>query len=158
MYKATNEFIKARQPFSKYLIEHKFGIKKIGGGVENDCFHNSYNTIDREKGISIVSGWVVGPYDQINNCSPIIQHWWNVDSEGKHFDTSPNIADNFEYVIDIALAEFGIENFEKVTAVVTKSLMYRDGSIYRVDDLDAFVITVLKKLETKELFHFSNSE
>ena len=58
----------------------------------------------------------------------------------------------------MALAEFGIANFEKVTAVVTKSLMYRDGEIYRVDDLDVFTITLLKKLETRALFNFSNTE
>lgn len=157
MYRATREFIKARQPYAKYPIEKIFGVNKIGGGIENDCFHNSYNSIDREKRHTIVSGWVIGPYDFINNCVPIIQHWWNVDGLGKHFDTSPNIADNFEYVIDMELAEFGKDNFDMVKAVVTKSLMYRDGDFYRVNDLKSFDVTKLEKLETKLFFVFNQN-
>lgn len=155
MYKATRDFIKARQPHSKYPIQQIFGVHKIGGGIENDCFHNSYNTINREQRITIVSGWVIGPFDKLNNCVPVIQHWWNVDASGKHIDTSPNIADTYEYVIDMALAEFGQENFEQIDAVVTKSLMYRDEDFYRVNDLDSFDLTKLDKLATKEFFVFS---
>lgn len=154
MYKATREFIKARQPYTKYPVQQIFGINKIGGGIENDCFHNSYNTIDRSKGIRIVSGWVIGPFDAINNCAPVLQHWWNVDSTGKYLDTSPNISNNFEYVIDMALAEYGMENFDVVSAVVTKNLMYRDGDFYRVDDLDKLIFTKLNNLITASLFSF----
>jgi len=158
MYKATREFIKARQPFTKYPVLQQFGITKVGGGIENDCFHNSFNAINREKKITIVSGWVIGAYDIANNCAPVIQHWWNVDGNGKHFDTSPNIADDYEYVIDMALAEFGMNNFEEITAVVTSSLMYRDGEFYRVDNLEEFTIAKLNKLETKLLFEFNINE
>ena len=158
MYKATREFIKARQPHTKYLIQQIFGVNKIGGGVENDCFHNSYNSIDRDKKHSIVSGWVIGQYDVINNCVPVIQHWWNVDAAGRHFDTSPNIADSYEYLIDMAIAEFGKDNFDEVKAVVTKSLMYRDGDFYKVNNLEPFDITKLDKLETKLFFVFNQNQ
>lgn len=82
MYKATREFIKARQPHAKHVVEVATGIRKIGGGVEAKCFNNAQNQIDHSKGIHIVSGWLVNRYDKDADLTAIIQHWWNADKSG----------------------------------------------------------------------------
>jgi hypothetical protein len=38
MYKATNEFIKARNKFTeKFVVKNIPVVKRIGGGVANQC-------------------------------------------------------------------------------------------------------------------------
>ena len=58
----------------------------------------------------------------------------------------------------MAIAEFGKDNFDEVNAVVTKSLMYRDGDFYKVNNLEPFDITKLDKLETKLFFVYNKDQ
>ena len=132
MYKATREFIKARQPFAKFALEVVTGVRKVGGGIDGKCYSNAHKLIDREKGVQIVSGWLVNKFDQKANLTAIIQHWWNADKDG-FFDTTPNVAEHFEYVIDMDLATYVTENDDKIESYVAYSIMLKDGAFSVVD-------------------------
>lgn len=129
MYKATRSLIKERQKFSKYVVE-MVNVKKVSGGKANQCFQNANSSIDRTNGVAVVSGWLVDRYSSIYDETEIIQHWWNADKKGNHFDTTPNIGDEFEYVIDIAIAEFGMLNYDRISSCVSSSLLLRRNVFY----------------------------
>lgn len=151
MYKATREFIKARQPHAKYTVQLINGVRRIGGGVEGKCFDNSQKQVDHDKGISIVSGWVVNKYDSCANLTAIIQHWWNADKDG-FFDTS-NVADHYEYVIDMDLAQYVSENNDSLASRVAYSLKLVNGSFSLIDIVDDNITDIpAQDLRTSILF------
>lgn len=136
MYKATREFIKARQPFAKFALEVVTGVRKIGGGIDGKCYSNAHKQIDHKNGVQIVSGWLVNKFDEKANLTAIIQHWWNADKDG-FFDTTPNVADHYEYVIDMDLAAYVLENDQNIANYVAYSVMFKDG-VFSVVDMDEF--------------------
>jgi hypothetical protein len=159
MYKATRDFIKARQQFSKYVVE-KVSVRQIDGGKPNDCFNNACDTIDRAKGITITSGWIVGKFNKFTNSTEIIQHFWNVDKDGNHFDTTPFIGSEFEYVIDCDINAYGQQHYDDVDSCVASSLLLKNGKFVAVDadQKGRLVYRNIDTLSTKNLFEKNSKE
>lgn len=153
MYKVTRDLIKKRQRFSKYLIE-KVAVKQIGGGNANDCFGNACEMIDRTRGIKITSGWIVGKNNKYKNSTEIVQHFWNVDKFGNHFDTTPLIGSDVEYVVDSEINSYGQENYDSVDSCVASSLLFKDGNFLAVDITESgnLIFRKIESLDTKNLF------
>ena len=152
MYKATRKLIQARQPLSKYVIE-AVQVKQVGGGKANACFDNACDQIDRSKGITIVSGWVVGSYDKYKNSTEIVQHFWNADKDGRYFDTTPLIGSDVEYVIDTDICHYGQQRFDDIDSCVASSLLFRNEKFLAVDSEDGrLVFRNIKTLSMEELF------
>ena len=153
MYKATRDFIKARQQFSKYVIE-QVSVRQADGGKPNDCFNNACGTIDRAKGIKITSGWIVGKYNKFTNSTEIIQHFWNVDKDGNHFDTTPLFGSEVEYVIDCEINAYGQQHYDDVDSCVASSLLLKNGKFVAVDAAQngCLVYRNIDDLSTEKLF------
>jgi hypothetical protein len=110
----------------------------------------------KEEGVQYValSGWLVQPYDKENNCTAIIQHWWNGDPLGNQFDTTPFVRDDEEYVLDFALYEFGRTNYERIKSNVTMSLLYKGGKFSLLEDEDNMLFVPINELRTDVFFKF----
>ena len=159
MYKATRDFIKARQQFSKYVVE-QVSVKQIDGGERNDCFNNACDTIDRTKGIKHTSGWIIGKFNKVTNSTEIIQHFWNVDKDGNHFDTTPLIGSEFEYVIDCEINAYGQQHYDNVDSCVASSLLLKNGKFVAVDadQNGRLVYRNIGSLSTNKLFEKVSKE
>lgn len=155
MYKATRQLIKVRQPYTNFVVE-VVPVKQVGGGVANQCFQNASDDEMLSKGNKVVSGWIVNPYDSIRNSTAIVQHWWNIDSAGNYFDTTPGVELKLEYVIDSELAEFGQVNFDKLSNLVALSLLLKDNVFFGVDE--KLTLKSLSSLTTKNLFDLSRGK
>jgi hypothetical protein len=157
MYRATRDFIYARQKHTEFRLQTPT-VKRIGGGEPNKCFQNAMAVVDggRSEGIRYValSGWLVQPFDKEKNCTSIIQHWWNGDSLGNQFDTSPLTNDNEEYVLDFALYEFSRTNFDKVQSNVAMSLLYQNGQFEVLLNHEKMEFKHLSELKTEFLFRY----
>ena len=158
MYKATRDFINARQKFSEYKLSIPTNVKRIGGGNANDCFGNSVAFVEegKAKGIKYVclSGWLVQPYNKEKNSTSIIQHWWNGDSQGNQYDTSPLINDNEEYVLDFALYEYSRINIERIKSNVAMSLLYQNGIFELLTNFETMEFQFIPELRTEFLFKY----
>ena len=133
MYKATRSLIKARQQYSRYVVEKLARVRQVGGGAPNDCFNNACAAQEREAGVQVVSGWVVDRYNASGDFTAITQHWWNVDKKGNHFDTTPGIGVDFEYVVDVAIAEFGQKYLDQIDSCVCSSLVLQTGKFLAIN-------------------------
>lgn len=149
MYKATRSLIKARQQYNYYVVEKLARVRQVGGGAPNDCFNNACAALERESGVQVVSGWAVDRYNASGDLTEITQHWWNVDKKGTYFDTSPNIGIEFEYVIDVAIAEFGQKYLDQIDSCVCSSLILQAGKFVAID-------LVGKKLIARPISDVSN--
>jgi hypothetical protein len=154
MFKATRELIKARQPFTKYLVKC-VPVSRVGGGIANKCFDNACAITGQRNGDTVASGWLVGKYNSELLYTEIIQHFWNVDRNGRHFDTTPIGDMEFDYVIDSDLCEFGQKNIDSITSCVASSLLLRNGKFFAVDMLDSQpAARIINSLETNNLFQY----
>lgn len=152
MYKATRKLIQERQQYSTYVIE-KVDVRNVGGGVSNACFDNSFNAIDRSKGIGVVSGWIVGSFNKSKNSTEIVQHFWNADRAGNHFDTTPLGGDDVEYVIDVDISHYGQQHYDKIKSCVAASLLLKNDKFIAVKfDEDRLRFRDIRSLATEELF------
>jgi hypothetical protein len=152
MYKATREFIKARQPHTKYVLEQVF-VKQVGGGVANQCFQNATDDSLLEKGNKVVSGWLINAFDNERNSTAIVQHWWNIDGNGNYFDMTPDVDGALEYVVDSGISEYGQDNYDDLDNLVALSLLYQNGEFFGVEAVDGNLITKpLPSLATINLF------
>ena len=107
MRKVVRELIAERQPHSKYVVE-QVDVEQIGKGKGKDCFNNAVAIAesDTTDNIHIISGWLVGEYDEFSNGTALIQHYWNYDAASKkYFDITPSIDDTqtYIYVVDTGL-------------------------------------------------------
>lgn len=157
MYKATRDFIKARKLFTNgYPLKKIDNVKKIDGGVENKCYSNSYNFKEENakigKRMFMISGWLIQPYHKESNSVSIIAHWWNADEHGNHFDTSPQILNNEEYVQDYDLYRFCIENDERLQTHVAYDLLYQNGTYQVLIDGEIMMFKEINNLKTENLF------
>ena len=157
MYKATRALIKARQPHTEYVLEQVF-VKKTNDGIANQCFQNATDDALIAKGNKVVSGWVVNAYDTNTNSTAIVQHWWNIDGAGNYFDTTPNVGETLEYIVDTDIVVYGQENYDELKNLVVVSLLYQNDSFSYVkkDSSDNLVTLPLSSFETKVLFDLSN--
>ena len=160
MYKATRDFIAARQSHTEFRLQTPT-VKRIGGGEANKCFENAMAIVNQGKaeGVKYValSGWLVQPYDKEKNCTAIIQHWWNGDESGNQFDTSPLINDNEEYVLDFALYEFIRANFEQIKSNVAMSLLYQNNQFEVLLNHETMEFRQLPALKTEFLFRYETN-
>ena len=156
MFRATRNFIKARQPHTRYPLSVP-KVRRIGGGKPNACFENAIAVEKSSKSGNTpaicVSGWLVQPYDMSSHSTVIIQHYWNIDAMGKHFDSSP-LNDRAEYVLDMGLYEFGKQNYARIKRNVTMILSYDDGTFSSLIDEAQFAFQNLSELATEFLFIF----
>ena len=151
MLKAISLLISQRQQFSKLTVQ-VVKVKRVDGGDENDCFNNAFNQIDTEKSIKIASGWIVGKTDKITDSTFILQHFWNVDAEGNHFDTTP-LPEHFVYVLDPDMMNYGQRHIKKLKSSVGRSLILKKGVFYTfssTDHLENFI--EISSLHLKNLF------
>jgi hypothetical protein len=158
MFKATRDFIIARQQHAKYKLTIE-NVKSIGGGVKNDCFRNACKYKDRNPKSKIVSGWMIRKFNPRTNSTAIIQHYWNVDSHGFHVDTTPLQGEvPYEYVVDMDIVIYSQLNYSQVESCVCSSLHLENGNFYTVEltenDID---LRPVKKLTTSNLF-FSHKQ
>ena len=152
MYKATRELIKTRQPYTKYVLEQVF-VKQVGGGIANQCFQNATDESLLAKGNKVVSGWVVNAYDSERGSTAIVQHWWNIDTNGNYFDITPDVDGALEYVVDSEISEYGQDNFDELKNLVAISLLFQNGDFFGVEKVDGKLITkALPSLATENLF------
>jgi hypothetical protein len=160
MYRATRDFITARQRQTEFKLTTP-QVKRIGGGEANKCFENAMAFVEKGKAEGVryvaLSGWLVQPYDKEKNCTAIIQHWWNGDSAGNQFDTSPLINDYEEYVLDFALYEFSRTNFERIKSNVAMSLLYQDGLFSLLKNEKEMLFVPLQELKTELLFNYERT-
>ena len=143
MYKATREFIKARQLHTQYIVE-TVSVNQIGGLEKNECYSNAHSLTNRKDGIKIVSGWIIEPFDAYSKCTEIVQHWWNIDGNGNYFDTTL-VNHEAEYVIDTGLADYVVDFYDEINSCVGYSMLLKDGIFYRV------------KIESRDIHFYSLS-
>ena len=160
MYKATRDFLAPRQRHTEFKLQTPT-VKRIGGGEANKCFENALAVVERGKADGIryvaLSGWLVQPYDKEKNATAIIQHWWNGDSLGNQFDTSPLIKDNEEYVLDFELYEFGRKHFNQIKSNVAMSLLYQNGQFELLANHETMEFKQISELRTELLFRFDEN-
>ncbi len=96
MKEATTRFLKYR-PRAKYIenVEHRPNIDY----KQRECITMSV-VESKNFGTDFISGWLVADYNESINATPIIHHCWNIDKDGKHYDTIPIIDKKYDYVSD----------------------------------------------------------
>lgn len=156
MYKATRAFINARQKYTDFNLVTPSKVTNIPIGQPNKCFTNAYKFAEEEtaKGnkMRCLSGWLVQPYDPRSNSTAIIQHWWNGDLNGNHFDTTPNVNSSEQYILDFGLYEYCRLNFEKITSNVAMSLMYQDNKFHLLIDEERMNFLEINELKTEYFY------
>jgi hypothetical protein len=158
MYKATRDFLKARGKHCQSSLVLPTHVEQLRTGEPYKCFENSRAFVAEKKAngenyISL-SGWLVGPYDAINESTEIIQHWWVGDATGKHYDTSPNIKNGEEYVLDFNITNFAFANYDKIESCVAKSLLYKKGKFYLLENVTTMELKEIKELKTELFFKY----
>lgn len=153
MYKATRQLIAARQKHAYYVVE-PVKVQNIGGGRANDCFYNATDVLDADSETKLVGGWIVAPFCKDTNSTAIISHFWN-SKNGKHFDTTPGIPSDYEYVVDMNLVVYGQKHYDNLASNVCTSLLLQHNVFHLVSS-DAgervCAIGVAKELNCKNLF------
>ena len=160
MFKVTKEFIKARQPYAgRWIIKQITNVQRLGGGIQNDCYKNASNYMEKErangKDVNYVSGWLVLPYNKITDSTFILQHWWNIDRYGNYFDTSPLTDASEEYVIDLALYEYCSKQSLKTN--VAHSLLYKNSKFEIILNPQTMDMQEIDKLTTDNLYLLKNN-
>ena len=100
MKQATRRLLKMR-PGARLIPKVEY--KPHPDSKPNQCYANSVAEQDRS-GNNIVAGWVVGNYFKDLDSTPVMFHFWNQDSNGLDYDTTPEVAgesnQQYEFVID----------------------------------------------------------
>jgi hypothetical protein len=154
MYKATAEFIKARQMHCKNKLK-VVECTRVGGGNVNSCYNNSHEYAARNRGKSImVPGWLVYEYDD-DNISDIIQHWWNAMIDKSYIDTTPEqLEKKAEYVVDLDLWDYIMQEDKNLRSHVASSLIMNGKKIdiAQPDGAGSLIRTPIKHIKTDVLF------
>jgi hypothetical protein len=153
MYKATRELIKERHKHSEYVLE-VVNVDRRPMMTMGRCMRNSSEYAEGNDDLTLVSGWLVYPYNELTNSTEIVQHWWNFSiSESQHFDVTIGNFDDCEYVFDIALYEYASHNHDAIASTVGKSLLLRDGKFQAVEEISGELkYSEIVSLETKNIF------
>jgi hypothetical protein len=157
MYRATRNFIKARDLYAgEFLVRKIDTVKKVSGGVVNQCYSNAHSA--KEQGakngnrIHMISGWLIQPFNKQTNSVSIIAHWWNADSNGLMFDTSPLVESDNEYVQDSAIYKFCIDNDSKLTTHMHHSLLYQNDKFEVLIDPKTMTFLPINELKTEYFY------
>jgi hypothetical protein len=152
MSKALDNFIDNRKKFSRFPVERVAVIHK-GGGFANLCIKNSIDSIDRTTGVKIMSGWLI--IKTINNDCDIISHFWNISADNKHFDTTPLIDNNFEYIADPEVLCFGQENLGKLKSLTCYALSQNENNYIAIEMFEGKVVAhKIADLSNLNIFQF----
>ena len=156
MYRATREFILARQKHTSWKLTTP-KVRQIGGGEPNECFENAVKVMKASKASDnkqiVMTGWIVQPFDKVNKCTAIIQHWWNVDANGNHFDITPNLNPDSIYVQDTGLYKFCIDNDPVLITHVGNSLLYINGGFEVLVDTNLMKFKPVDELKTEYIYN-----
>ena len=133
MYKPTRTLITERQKFCKAELM-VVSVKKTPTGKLNDCTNNALDATEEGDEVRTITGSLVHPYDASTNTTEIVQHWWNMNSDGTYFDTTPGITDDCEYVKDMDLIYYFSKNTEKIDNNVALSLILSDNKFIGIDE------------------------
>ena len=130
MHVATQALIAARTPYCTRAPE-LVNVTRIGGGIIGRCFDNSYSARKMRPSTMMVCGWCVSRWKNDPHTYSIMAHWWNF-TNGEHWDTTPLIGDDEEYVLDRALHEYAFEHNDELDSHVPSSLVFRDSGMFSV--------------------------
>jgi hypothetical protein len=123
----TKKFIEERQPHAAKPL-NVVDVKLVGGKRPNDCSNNALDVVEEMDGVRPITGWLVNPVNAFTGEVEILAHWWNADAKGNHFDTTPCMYNEAEYVEDLDLYMFAQKNYNAIDSIVASSLKYKDGS------------------------------
>lgn len=149
MYKATRLFIAERQKFCRTELS-VVKVVQVGGGKPNDCTNNALDATEAGDEVRTITGWLVHPYNSLSDSTEIVQHWWNMRSDGTYFDTSPEIGDECEYVKDMDLIHYFAKNSDRIDNNVALSLILFNGIFIGVDQ-DASSSSGIRRLKISSL-------
>lgn len=160
MYRATRDFIAARNlSAGDFEVRKIDNVKRITGGTKNQCYLNAHAAKEEGakngKRIFLVSGWLVQPFNEKTNSVSIIAHWWNADSNGLMFDTSPLISNGDEYVKDLAILNFCFENDSRLNNHVHRSLLYQNGEFKVLINPEEMIFMSVDELKTEYFYDLS---
>lgn len=107
-----------------------------------------------------MSGWLAEPLQTVQ---PLLhskvqrqftQHWWNFDGKSrKYFDTSPEIEQGAIYILDRDIALFAVDNIERLSSCVSRSVIYLNGGFYTAEHkLNGYDLQPAPDLSTEMLF------
>lgn len=158
MESALLKFLTRRQAFCKRTLD-VVCVESIGGGSVNGCFGNAYDQL-RQQGVSIVSGWLAEPLQPLQPMQhsqaqrQFTQHWWNFDERSReYFDTSPEIRKGSIYILDHDIALFAVDNNERLSSCVSRSVIYWTGGFYTVEYAsNGYDLQPAPDLSTERLF------
>jgi hypothetical protein len=159
MFKATETFIKNRTPFtSNFSLKVISNVKIISGGLPNQCYFNAHKVKEdaakKGKKLAIVSGWMVNEHDVRNNCTAIIAHWWNMDENNNHIDSSPVLGKmKRDYVQDAEIFNFCLNHDEKLSVHQHFSLLHINGKYETLIDEENFMFKKIDSLRTEYFYN-----
>ena len=155
----TINFIKDREPFTNGIgLKVINDVSRVKGGTPHHCYKNAQiakkSATKSGKKVDLVSGWMVQNFSKQHNALSIIAHWWNRDSAGKYFDTTPIVdIQNCEYVEDLEIFKFCIENDAKLSIHQHYSLLYIDGAYEALIDEQNMRFRKIKSLQTANFYN-----
>ena len=151
----TKKFIEDRQPHAAKPLK-VVSVKLVGGKRPNDCSNNALDVVDEMDGVRPITGWLVNPLNPLTGEVEILAHWWNADAKGNHFDTTPCLYNEAEYVEDLDLYVFAHKNYDAIESIVSSSLKYKNGSYIACEASLQAIRTITERnissLANKELF------
>ena len=151
MLKAISLLISQRQQFSKLTVQ-VVKVKNIGGGYANECLNNAFNQIAKDKSVQVVSGWLVL---KVIESIMFLPHFWNSDSQGNYFDTTPHSYEG-GYVLDIELLKFGQKHIKNIKSRVVCPILLKNGVWYSISSTDSVEPhKIITSLHPKNLFEFN---
>lgn len=156
MRSETSQFIADRQSHASQTLQ-VVNVELVQGGKPNDCSNNAIDLAetDEESGIRPITGWLVHPIHPTHGVVEIIAHWWNCDKSGKHFDVTPALINNAEYVVDLDLYFFAYENYDAIASIVASSLKFKDGKYTACEAVAGSLVhreRAIQSLSNRELF------
>jgi hypothetical protein len=82
------------------------------------------------------------------------QHWWNFDERSReYFDTSPEVNKGAVYILDHDIALFAVDNNERLSSCVARSVIYWTGGFYTVEYAsNGYDLQPAPDLSTERLF------
>lgn len=104
MKQATRRFLQYR-PGAEFIerVEHRPNPQyRVGHCIEQAM---KVESTDRDEGLSYadsikyVPGWIIGDYH--NGATAIMFHYFNLDADGKYYDTLYHMDQKYEYVMDL---------------------------------------------------------